>query len=231
MLTVCCVHGFRAYVKLCLICCRLRTVYLRMFARKHYILNYVLGGAQIVIVQFCTQLRTYALCVCVAAQNGVVYVYTHLLNYASCGVQQHRIFVYACLNLWTKCQSWPGAERIFVNVGLPFCPNSAISGVAPQWFLVMCLTNFSKNTRFFCIFCPWMAGARGTGGRFRISVNIGAQSMIVDAPTQKPKWHKDCVLRFAIARKIVLAHSSQTLHFYEQTPRSLNKLLCICKDK
>ena len=49
-------------------------------------------------VQFCAQLQTYSLFVrCRTTQSG--YVYIHLQNYASFGVQQDRIFVYAGLHL------------------------------------------------------------------------------------------------------------------------------------
>ena len=62
--------------------------------------------------QFCAQLQTYSLFArCRTTQSG--YVYIHLQNYASFGVQQDRIFVYAGLHLWTKCQPWPGPNHIF----------------------------------------------------------------------------------------------------------------------
>ena len=59
---------------------------------------FLLGGAQIVFCN-CVHICDHTHYVRVAAQHIVVYVCTHLLNYAPFGVQQDRIFVYKCSQL------------------------------------------------------------------------------------------------------------------------------------
>ena len=69
VLTVCWVHGLRAYVQVCLICYRMRTVYLRVVARKHCILMFFVRWRPNCFLQLCTHLRSYALCACCRATH------------------------------------------------------------------------------------------------------------------------------------------------------------------